>query len=109
MLSGQTRHFALRDSSSIEPPGAALAGLDFEHPFEPLHPSHRHVTLSGRLVQPIFPGRLAPLPRFAGVTRTRNLLFGWSEESQSTIEDPTLLFLMSIVAKTIGQSIISYW
>jgi phosphoribosylglycinamide formyltransferase 2 len=47
----------------LDLPGAPLAGLDVnvEHPFESLHPGHRHVALGGRLVQPVLPGKLAPL------------------------------------------------
>ena len=48
---------------------APIAGLDVEHPLESLHPSHRGMALGGRLVQPVFPGRLMPLASPAPFSR----------------------------------------
>jgi hypothetical protein len=44
-------------SNDFDLPGAALTGLDIdvEYSLQSLHPGHRRVALSGRLVQPIFP------------------------------------------------------
>jgi hypothetical protein len=36
-------------------PGAPTAGLDIEHPLEPLHPGHRRVALGRAIVQPTVP------------------------------------------------------
>jgi hypothetical protein len=54
----------------LDLPGAPLAGLDvdIEHPLQPLHPGHRRMALGGRLVQPVFPGRLTPLASPAPLT-----------------------------------------
>jgi hypothetical protein len=66
----------------LDLPRAPLAGLDIDvkYPLQTLHPGHRLVALGGRLVQPIFPGRLTPLAsplrespaRLCGRSMTKN-------------------------------------
>ena len=51
--------------------------VDPEHPLEALRPSHRGAAFNWRsLLRICAPGMPPPLPRFAGVTRARYLLFG---------------------------------
>ena len=57
--------------NDLDMPGTPLAGLklDIKSSLEQLHPRHRHMALSRRLVQPVLPGRLTPLASPAPLRR----------------------------------------
>ena len=70
-ISRVVRHSLFDASDDLDLPVTLLAGLDVDikHPVQPLHPGHRLVALGGRLVQPVFPGRLTPLAATAPLGR----------------------------------------
>jgi hypothetical protein len=78
------RHSLFNTGYDLNLTGAPLAGLDVnvEYPLEPLHLYALWVQVidwrrsAGVLSSQLSPVGLRPLPRLAGVTLTRNLLFG---------------------------------
>jgi len=60
-----------RAGNDLNRAAAARAGfnINLKNPFESLRPAHHHLLLGRRAV--LFPGRLPPRPRRAGVIRAR--------------------------------------
>jgi hypothetical protein len=98
-------------------PGAPLAGLDvnIEHPFEPLHPGHRHMALRRHLVLPALPGGLTPLAPPAPPRRrdTHTKLAIWCEHPMKEMGHkrgklPQLLAKLTLIPCCYGHFLVEH-